>query len=176
LSIEIRPERDDDVVAIRHVVADAFGSPLEARLVERIRATPQFIPDLALVAVDGDDVVGHVMISYCDLVGPESRRQVCTLSPLAVAPARQGDGIGSALVRAAVARADERGEPLVVLEGNPRYYARFGFEHALPLGIEIHLPDWAPSEAGQVIRLRNYDASMQGRIVYSSAFDEVAQH
>ena len=175
--MEIRAEQASDFDAIRVVVGDAFNSPLEPRLVDAIRATPEYIPELALVAVDDSEhVVGHVMVSHCALVDGDGRRQVCTLSPLAVAPTVQGSGIGSALVRAVVQRADGKGEPLVVLEGNPKYYSRFGFEHALPLGITIHLPDWAPTEAGQVLRLSAYEPSMHGAIEYSRAFDEVIEH
>ena len=83
------------------------------------------------------------------------------LSPLAVAPDRQRQGVGSALVRAVTQRADERGEPLVVLEGAPAYYGRLGFEPADPLGIHITLPDWAPPEAAQVMRLRAYEPSVR---------------
>ena len=64
----------------------------------------------------------------------------------------------------------------MVLEGDPAYYARFGFEHAKPLGIELPLPDWAPSEAGQVALLDAYDAddpSLRGAAVYPAAFDGV---
>ena len=78
-------------------------------------------------------------------------------------------------MRAVTARADVRGEPLVVLEGSPLFYARLGFEHAAPHGIDITLPSWAPPEAAQVLRLRNYDASLRGRVVYPPAFDEVTE-
>jgi hypothetical protein len=41
----------------------------------------------------------------------------------------------------------------------------------VPLGLHINLPSWAPSEAGQVLRLHNYDPSLRGRVVYPAAFD-----
>ena len=74
-------------------------------------------------------------------------------------------------MRAVTARVDEDGEPLVVLEGSPSYYGRFGFEHSVPRGIHINLPDWAPPEAAQILRLRTYDASIRGYVVYPPAFD-----
>ncbi len=79
------------------------------------------------------------------------------LSPLAVDPAAQGRGVGGALVRAATAVADERGEPLVVLEGSPAYYSRFGFVAAAQHGLTLPLPDWAPPAAAQVVLLSAYD-------------------
>ena len=173
----VRPEAAADIDAIRRVVAAAFGSDVEPDLVDRIRASPEYIADLALVAVDdGGEVVGHVMISHAVIRGDHGERRIVMLSPLAVAPERQRAGIGGELVRAALDGANERGEPLVALEGDPAYYARFGFEHARPLGIELPLPDWAPPEAGQVARLDAWDAddpTLRGTVVYPAAFDGV---
>ena len=174
--VRIRPERPEDHAAIGAVVAAAFGSPAEARLVDDIRSSPGFIPDLSLVAEAGGQIVGHVMISHVTLDDDGTRRRVASLSPLAVRPDRQGRGIGGALVRAAVDRADELGEPLVVLEGSPQYYGRFGFEHSVVHGIEIDLPSWAPPEAAQIRRLSRYDPALRGRLVYPPAFDQFAEH
>jgi putative acetyltransferase len=187
--IEIRPERPSDHEAIRDVVAAAFGSPAEARLVELIRASPEYVPEMALVAVsgaeaagarDGASVVGHVMISAAVLrSGPGSAgaddRRIVMLSPLAVRPDRHGQGIGGALVRAAVSIADERGEPFVVLEGAPAYYGRFGFVPASSHGIRLPLPDWAPTEAAQILVLRADDPTLRGEVVYPAAFDTVTE-
>jgi putative acetyltransferase len=166
--------RDHD--AIRRVVAAAFGSDAEAELVERIRASPEYEPSMDLVAeLDDLGVVGHVMISRASLQSPRSdERSIVMLSPLAVDPAAQGSGIGSALVRAATAIADQRREPLVVLEGNPDYYSRFGFVAAATHNITLPLPDWAPPAAAQVILLASYDPmdeSLRGMVSYPPAFD-----
>ncbi len=165
----IRPEAADDHAAIRRVVADAFGSDGEADLVEAIRASPEYIARLALVAVVGGEVVGHVMISGATLRTSTGDRPIVMLAPLAVAAAHRRVGIGGALVRAVTDLA--RDEPLIVLEGDPAYYSRFGFEHAAPLGIDLPLPDWAPSEAGQVLRFATSDPTLRGTVVYPPAFD-----
>jgi putative acetyltransferase len=171
--VKIRPERSADRCAIADVVAAAFRSPAEARLVEAIRGSANFVPELSLVAEVEGRIVGHVMVSFVALRDDATQHWVASLSPLAVAPAFQGRGIGSALVREVTARADDRGEPLVVLEGSPAFYGRLGFEHSVPHGIEITLPSWAPPEAAQILRLRNYEASIQGRVVYPPAFEHV---
>ena len=167
----IRQETPDDHAAINVLVAAAFGSQVEAQLVDDIRASEEYIPELALVAERDAAIVGHVMISYAWLESAEGRRRIAMLSPLAVAPDEQRAGIGSALVKAVTAAAEERGEPLVILEGSPAYYGRLGFEHSVKYGIEITLPSWAPAEAAQVMRLKNYDPALTGRVVYPSAFD-----
>ena len=178
--VEIRPENTADHEQIRRVVADAFGSEVEPDLVERIRASPEFVSEMALVAevVDehGARIAGHVMISGASMQHDRGARRIVMLSPLAVAPAYQGRGVGGALVRAATAVADQLGEPLVVLEGSPKYYAWFGFDPADRHGITIHLPDWAPPEAAQVLRLGAYvdsDPTLRGTVVYPPAFDGV---
>jgi putative acetyltransferase len=175
-AIEIRAEREDDRDSIRRVVAAAFGSDGEADLVERIRSSPEYVPEMALVALVEGRIVGHVMVSGATLVHESGERPIVMLSPLAVDPERQGAGVGSALVRAVTAIADSRGEPLVVLEGSPRYYRRFGFEHSARYGIALHLPDWAPPGAAQALTLAAFDPndpSLRGRVVYPPAFDGV---
>lgn len=171
----VRPERADDTQAIRGVVTAAFGSQREADLVEAIRASPEYIPSLALVAEVDDNVVGHVMVSVTSLEDGSVRHPIHHLSPLAVAPEFQQRGIGSALVEAVIGRARDHGAAFVVLEGDPRYYGRLGFEPSAPYGIFITLPSWAPPEASQ-IRLLSGPPSVSGRVVYPPAFAAVTEH
>ena len=174
-AVVIRPETEEDHEAIASVVERAFGSPAEARLVEAIRASPEYIAELALVAVADGRVVGHVMISRCRLVDGEVEHGIVMLSPLAVDPSQQDRGIGGALVRAACERADELGEPLVVLEGDPRYYSRFGFRAAAEHGITLPLPEWAPPAAAQVLGLSHDDPHLRGAVVYPVSFDVLGE-
>ena len=170
----IRPETEPDHAAIRGVVVGAFGSDVEGDLVERIRSSPEYIPELSLVAEADDRIVGHVMISGAVVRGRAGDRPIVMLSPLAVAPDHQRRGVGGALVRTVCGLADECGEPLVVLEGSPAFYGRFGFVHSERHGLSIDLPGWAPPEAAQVRVLSSYDPTdtrLRGRVVYPAAFD-----
>ena len=67
--VVIRPEGEADHPVIAEVVREAFvGHPDEvASFVERIRASEQFIPELALVAEDSSGVIAHVMLSWVSL-------------------------------------------------------------------------------------------------------------
>lgn len=173
-STRIRPESLDDHAAIRQLVTAAFGSAVEADLVDRIRASTEYVAEWALVAEDDGGIVGHVMVSHAILRNADDEREISMLSPLAVLPDRQRSGIGSALVHAVLDAANERGEPLVVLEGNPIFYGRLGFEHSEVYGISIDLPTWATPEAAQVIRLSTYDPddpTLRGHVIYPIAFD-----
>jgi putative acetyltransferase len=163
------------IKGIDDVVRQAFQDEATAELVVLIRASPNYLPELSLVAVDGDTVVGHVMLHHLELQDGARHHQVVSLSPLAVRPESQRQGIGAALVEAAVERTDQAGEPLIVLEGSPAYYPRFGFQPAARFGVAIHLPSWAPPEAAMVRPLRAYRADVRGTVVYPPAFDRVNQ-
>jgi putative acetyltransferase len=169
----VRPEHPDDFAAIAGVVRDAFGDhgPAVARLVEDVRASKHYIPELTLVALDESGVIGHVMLSWTGIQGG-LRERLLMLSPMSVRPDRQRRGVGSRLIEHVLGLAESAGEPLVFLEGIPGYYPRFGFELAGPLGF---LPprEGIPEEAFMVKRFPGYDPALAGRIVYPPAFDRL---
>jgi putative acetyltransferase len=174
--VVIRAEQVAVQEAIAAVVSRAFGSSNEARLVAAIRASSNYVPSWSLVAVTtAGRVVGHVMVSYVSLRDAGSKHRVPNLSPLSVDPDYQRRGVGCALVRAVASVVESAGEPLIVLEGSPAYYSRFGFEYAVPLGITIKLPEWAPPEAAQVLRLNRYDAGVGGEVEYPPAFNTTGE-
>lgn len=175
----IRPETSGDHAAIDVVATSAFGSQALAKLVRDIRCSPQYDPRLALLAEIDDDhsdtgrrVIGHVMISGCT-VQHDTGDITATwmLSPLAVVPDAQKRGVGAALVTESLRRAQQADVGAVLLEGDPAFYGRFGFEAASDYGITLPLPEWAPLEAGQIRWLGPPDPSLRGRVVYPSAFD-----
>jgi putative acetyltransferase len=159
----IRPERAADHDAIRQVNDEAFGSTVEARLVDAIRESDRFVPELSLVAVSEGQTHGHVISSYVD-VEPGARR-VLQVGPLAVLPSHQRRGIGSALVKETIRIADARGEPLLLIEGNPKYYERFGFTRADAVGIEPP-PEVRGPQYFMIRPLAGYDPAFRGRAIY----------
>ena len=153
------------------MVRAAFaGHPDEvATFVERIRASQEFIPELALVAEDSSGVIAHVMLSWVGVEGG-TRPKLLNLTPMSVHPERQRVGVGTRLIHDALRRAEEAGEPAVMVEGIPGYYPRFGFERASALGFISAHPK-IPDEAFMVKRLPGYTPDLAGRIVYPAAFD-----
>jgi putative acetyltransferase len=159
----IRPETAADHDAIRKVNDEAFGEPIEAKIVDAIRTSDRYVPELSLVAVSEGQTLGHVISSYVD-VEPGTRR-VLQVGPLAVLPSHQRRGIGSALMEETIRIADARGEPLLLIEGNPKYYERFGFTRADAVGIEP--PPEAHGPQYFMIRpLASYDPAFRGRAIY----------
>ena len=168
--VTVRPEQPADFEAVQQTVHLAFGRVNEAELVERLRESQYYVPELALVAEHDGDIVGHVMLTYVELRDSDSSAAVLSLAPLAVRPEAQHQGVGAALVDAGLARAQARREPLVVVLGHPRYYTRFGFEPARPHGIDPP-PPGVPDEVWLVKLLAGYDGRPRGQVVYPPAFD-----
>jgi putative acetyltransferase len=163
----IRRERHEDVAEVARVIEAAFGDASVATFAERIRASPGYVPELAFVTEEDGEVVAHTMLSRVRLAGPDV--DVLILTPMAVRPDRQRQGVGQALVEAALTAADEAGEPLVLVEGVPSYYPQFGFVSATAAGIER--PDPRIPEAAWMVRpLHAYDPELRGRVVYPSFF------
>ncbi len=159
----IRPETAADHDAIRRINDEAFGGPLEAKIVDAIRESDRFLPELSLVAVSEGQTQGHVISSYVD-VDPGARR-VLQVGPLAVLPSHQGRGIGSALMEETIRIGDARGEPLLLIEGNPKYYERFGFTRADAVGIEPPAEALGP-QYFMIRPLAAYDPAFRGRATY----------
>jgi putative acetyltransferase len=155
--VRIRPEQPEDFEAIDKLVRAAFGQQEEVDLVHKIRTLDTYVPELALIATDDGQLVGHIMLSYAML----ARKRVLQLAPLAVLPKRQGEGIGGSLTRVALDLADKKNEPLVLVLGHPEYYPKFGFESARAKGIQPAAKD-IPDEAWMVRTLSAYDPALKG--------------
>lgn len=124
----IRPERLGDAAAIHDLTAAAFrglpySSGAEARIVDALRAAGALT--VSLVAVVTGEIVGHVAFSRVTIDGEAG--DWFGLGPVSVAPGRQRQGIGTALIEAGLARLRELGAGGCVVLGDPAYYGRFGF-------------------------------------------------
>ena len=161
----IRAERPEDHAAIRRVHELAFGQADEADLVEALRAAGDHLPRLCLVAVGGDDVVGHISFSEARL---DTGVPVLALAPMGVLPDRQRQGVGSVLMREALRRAAATDFPLVVVVGHADYYPRFGFERGENHGVVCPFP--VPAEAWMVHLLPAYRPQARGTVEYPEAF------
>ena len=160
----IRAEHPDDERELAALIDAAFEDIETSVFTAEIRASSGYVPELTFVADDGE-LVGFTMLSYV----PAGGRNVLILTPMAVRPDRQRAGVGKQVVRAAIAAADARGEPVVLVEGVPSYYPQFGFRSASELGFERPDPR-IPEAAWMALPLAAYDASVAGRVVYPDFF------
>lgn len=136
--VEIRTEKTEDHEAIYRLHDAAFkNKDQESRLVEKIRGSERYIPDLSIVAVEANQVIGHALFSLADVVNEVNPFEVIVLAPIAVLPGHQRKGIGGQLIREGLRRCTERGFSHVFLIGHPSYYPQFGFTPARRLGFEL---------------------------------------
>ena len=165
MHMTISKEQPQDIEAISRLTEAAFrneeySSHTEHFIVNALRRTGQL--SISLVAAEHDEILGHVAIS------PVSISSGVTgwygLGPISVRPDRQGKGIGSALMRAALQQLRQQGAAGCVVLGDPAYYGRFGFK-AHP-GLE--LPD-VPPEYFQAL---SFTGELPvGVVKYAAAFD-----
>lgn len=162
---DVRDARPEDLPAVLDVLREAFGA--EGSHVAAIWAAlvEEDLVRVSLVAERDGQVVGHVGLSPAWVDARRALVDVLVLSPLSVLPARQGGGVGTALVTASLARARDLGAVAVFLEGSPAYYGARGFERASARGFgpaSVRTPD----RAFQVALLDGWDDWMTGRLVY----------
>jgi putative acetyltransferase len=166
----IREERPEDAEAVHAVLVAAFGREAEARLVERLRASARIV--CAMVAEEKGRVLGHVVFSRIAVESGGSEIPVLALAPLAVLPAFQRLGIGSALVSAGLERCRMERHARVLVVGDSVYYGRFGFVPASRFGLKCPFP--APAEAFMAIELEpGAFAQVSGIVRYGHEFDDL---
>lgn len=163
--VVIRDEQPGDAPAIRAITLAAFedkpySQQTEAAIVDALRAADALF--VSLVAVEGREVVGHVAFSPIDINGSPAAGWF-GVGPVSVRPDRQRKGIGSALMRAGLDRLKASGARGCVLEGDPAYYRRFGFQRTKSLSY----PD-GPAEYFQVLELASSEPS--GSVGFHPAF------
>ena len=157
MDFNIRQEQIKDYEAIHKVVELAFrdmedSDHNEPFLVDQLRQTDAFIPELSLVAEVDEEIIGHILMTKVEIVSENKSVTSLGLAPVSVLPEYQNRGIGSALIREAHKRATELGYGSVVLLGHKDYYPRFGYKQAIDSGIEF--PFDVPHEYCMAIELR----------------------
>jgi predicted N-acetyltransferase YhbS len=148
MKIDIRREQPGDYKAVYKLTELAFrdleiSEHNEQDLVERLRRSSSFIPELSLVAVLEQEIVGHILLTRNKIVNDREEFESLTLAPVSVTPEHQNQGIGSQLIRTVLDTARELGFKSVFLVGHENYYPRFGFVPASKFGIlsPFEVPD-----------------------------------
>ncbi len=134
--VTLREERASDVPAREALLDAAFGPARRRKTCERLRQGRACAPGLALVASDGEALVGTIRLWNVDAGGAPA----LLLGPLAVAETHRSLGLGGRLIRAALARAASRGHKAAILVGDAPYYERFGFRRDLAVNLAMPGP------------------------------------
>lgn len=172
-NITIRPEISNDFKEIRNLIQDAFSNAEhsnheEHNLVEKLRDSDAYIPELALVAIGKHKkILGHIMLTHISIDG---KYPSLALAPISVLPQYQKQGIGSALMKEAHQRAANLGHSSIIVLGHKDYYPRFGYSLLKEYGIQ--LPFDVPEESCMAIELRpGALKGVRGTVIYPAAFE-----
>lgn len=172
----IRQEKTTDFNAVFDLIEKAFKTEKlsdhrEQFLVERLRKSNSFIPELSMVAEIDDKIVGHILLTKLKIKNNQTEFNSLALAPVSVLPEHQGNGIGGMLIEQAHKTAKELGYQSIVLLGHEKYYPRFGYEQADKYGIE--LPFDVPKENCMVIELTKKGLDgVVGVVEYPKEFNE----
>ncbi|GMK41290.1 N-acetyltransferase [Paenibacillus sp. CCS19] len=171
MTVRIRTENERDYDQVYQVNCTAFGNREdEAKLVERIRSTSYWVPELSLIAEQDDEIVGHLLLSKAAVVDGETQHEVIVLAPIAVKPEYQKHGIGKQLIREGLERCRQLGYYIVLLIGHPSYYPQFGFQPARSYGLELKQFE-VPDDVFMVCELKENELlHLRGELKYPAAF------
>ncbi|MCB9849815.1 MAG: N-acetyltransferase [Phycisphaerales bacterium] len=169
----VRAESPTDYDAIDQVNDVAFGGDGESRLIRALRNRADFDSGLSLVAEREGVVIGHILFTSIRIDGEGGSTPAQALAPMAVLPDWQNQGIGSRLVRVGLRMCRERRHGIVVVLGHPKYYPRFGFVPAPPIGIAPPFP--VSDDAFMVCALKHGALdNVCGNVCYPREFDDVS--
>ena len=167
--MKIRQETEKDYGEVCKLIKQAFLSPehsdsTEPDLVVSLRKSVSFIPELSLVAVENDKIMGHILFTKITIGGNVE----LALAPLAVLPDHQKRGIGSALIAEGHRIAKALGYDYSVVLGSPRVYGKAGYIPASVYGIK---PPFAVSDENfMAIKLKRDAKALDGTVKYDDAF------
>jgi len=172
MKIAIEPETEGDYEGITKVHTAAFNRDGEARLVEKLRKTPAYIPELSLVARYRNAIIGHILLYPVKINAYKKKCNSLALAPISVIPRFQNKKVGSILIKEDLEKAQKLGFKSVIVVGHPEYYPRFGFEKASKYGISP--PFNVPDTAFFAIELEKDGLkNCNGTIEYPSEYNEV---
>lgn len=171
----LRSEQPADRPALLALTAAAFavspvtglpveGEPEEVGLLARLFECADYLPEFSIVAELDGEIVGHVISTR----GRVAELELLGLGPIGVVPRLQRHGIGSALMKESIARANQAGERGIALLGSPDYYSRFGFVPSTSLGVEAPDPAWGAYF--QLLPLAVWPGGVNGTFRYAGPF------
>lgn len=166
----IRREEEIDFDFVYNLVKEAFETAEhsggnEQDLVNSLRKSTSFVPELSLVAEKDGKIVGHIMFTEAKV----GENTVLALAPLSVHPDYQNKGIGSALIEEGHRIAKNMKYYFSVVLGSEKYYPKFGYKKACDFGIKA--PFDVPDENFMCIELNGFTEKLNGTMVYADEFN-----
>ena len=173
MELKIRQENKLDFNEVYKINKLAFVEESEAKLVQLLRNSNTFVPELSLVATIDNKIVGHILFTKIRIIDSNKNEfDSLALAPMAVKPEFQKKGIGGQLIKVGLDKAREMNFKSVIVLGHKNYYPKFGFEPTKKWGITA--PYDVPTNAYMGLELvANGLKDVRGLVQYPKEFDEV---
>ncbi|WBL24127.1 GNAT family N-acetyltransferase [Zunongwangia sp. HGR-M22] len=174
MEVTIRQEKQEDYNEVFKVIKASFlnesnSDHQEQFLVNRIRNSYAFVPELSMVAEVDKKIVGYIMLSEITIQNDKNKFPALALAPVAVLPEFQHNGIGSSLLQTAHDKAKELKYEVVLVLGHEEYYPRFDYEPAI--NFDIQAPFEVPKKNFMLKELvPNAAKHIFGIVVYPEEF------
>ena len=176
MEFDIRPERPQDRAPAEALTREAFFNVhvpgcCEHYILHIMRDCDAFVPELALCAWHGEELVGCAYYTLAAIIDEGgARHEVLCLGPIGVLPGWQRKGVGAALIREGQRRARALGYDAIALYGDPAYYGRQGFVSAERFSVRT--TDDMFADALQICALRpDALAGVSGRFFEDAVFE-----
>ena len=175
--MKIRKSTQSERKEILNIHSQVFGKdkgPVIAKLVNDLLADETALPILSLVAVDNDNIIGHILFTKVKVTRAENRISAQILAPLAILPEEQKKGIGKKLINEGLRLLKKSGTELVFVLGHPTYYPLCGFIPAGEQGFEAPYP--IPEEYAEAWMIQELSSGAlkknSGKVQCSKVLDE----
>lgn len=167
--LEIRQENKEDYEEIYNLVKIVFETAEhsdgnEQDLVVALRDSNNFIPQLSLVAVQDNKIVGYILFTKIKI----GKYEELALAPLVILPEYQRQGIGKQLIEKGHQIAKKLGYHYSIVLGSQTYYPKSGYVPAIEYGIKA--PFEVPNENFMAIKLNHTDKEIIGIVEYAKEF------
>lgn len=173
--LTIRQEEEKDHKKVFELTEEAFrkmeqSDHQEHFLVEKLRKSDAFIPELSLVAeTEEGEIAGHILFTKLKIVDGDETFESLALAPVSVRPEFQNQGIGGQLILRGHSIAKELGYHSVILIGHENYYPKFGYEKTSNFGISF--PFEIPEINGMAVELtKDGLKNVKGVVKYPKEF------
>ena len=167
--LEIRKETKKDYEKVYNLIKISFKTAKhsdgnEQDLVVNLRKSNNFIPDLSLVAILNNKIVGYILFTKIKI----GEYEELALAPLAVLPGYQRKGIGKKLIEKGHQIARQLGYHFVIVLGSKNYYSKSGYVPAIKYGIKA--PFEVHNENFMAVKLNDFDKEITGVVEYAKEF------
>lgn len=165
--MKIVPELPEHRPAVLELNRLAFKGDEESRLIKKLADDASILA--SFVAVDGEEVVGHILFSPLYVMAEGKRIDAAALAPMCVMPSRQKQGIGTRLVEHGIEAMKSAGQSAIIVLGHVNFYPRFGFRHELAKNLSCAFNKY---DAFMGLELRAGSlGGKSGTCIYPRAFD-----